>query len=58
MLSGGAAGHLFYLERYLSGGAMFLLTALFLFYAMTGGADAGDGAEDVSSPDVEALRVV
>ena len=34
MLGGFAAGHLFYFERYTAGVAMFLLTALFLFYAM------------------------
>jgi hypothetical protein len=60
MLSGGTAGHLFYLERYLSGGAMLLLTALFLFYAMTGGANAGDRGDDgiALSPDIENLRVI
>jgi hypothetical protein len=59
MLSGGTAGHLFYLERYLSGGAMFLLTALFLFYAMTGGTDAGDREENNSlSPSIEDLRAI
>jgi hypothetical protein len=48
MLSGGAAGNLFYLERYLPGGAMFLLTALFLFYAMTDTADTeSDDKEEV-----------
>jgi hypothetical protein len=35
MVCGGAAGHLFYLERYPSGLAMFALTALFLFFAMS-----------------------
>ena len=47
MLSGGTAGHLFYLERYLSGGAMFSLTALFLFYAMLASADAGNDEEEI-----------
>jgi hypothetical protein len=35
MLAGFAAGHLFYFERYWPGCAMFALTALFLFYALT-----------------------
>jgi hypothetical protein len=35
MLAGVMAGHLFYLERYASGIAMFGLTALFLFFAMS-----------------------
>ncbi|MDR1873720.1 MAG: hypothetical protein LBQ90_01720 [Synergistaceae bacterium] len=35
MAGGVAAGHLFYLERYTPGGAMFALTAMFLFFAMT-----------------------
>ncbi|MDR1622928.1 MAG: hypothetical protein LBS00_11190 [Synergistaceae bacterium] len=34
MFGGFAAGHLFYFERYTPGAAMFLLTALFLFYAL------------------------
>ena len=34
MLSGLAAGHLFYFERYTPGMAMFALAALFLFYAL------------------------
>jgi hypothetical protein len=47
MLSGGAAGHLFYLERYFPGGAMFLLTALFLFYAMIASPGAGNDEKEV-----------
>ncbi|MDR2176120.1 MAG: hypothetical protein LBO82_09340 [Synergistaceae bacterium] len=57
MLSSGAAGHLFYLGRYLSGGAMFLLTALFLFYAMADPASGGDGGEELS-PAVGELRAI
>ncbi|MDR2527423.1 MAG: hypothetical protein LBD04_00165 [Synergistaceae bacterium] len=34
MLSGFAAGHLFYFERYTPGMAMFALAALFLFYGL------------------------
>ena len=57
MLSSGAAGHLFYIGRYLPGGAMFLLTALFLFYAMADSADGGSDGEDIS-PALEELRAV
>ena len=54
MLTGATAGHLFYLEHYLSGAATFTLTALFLFYAM---ADLEYSGEDESySQDIEALR--
>jgi hypothetical protein len=56
MLSGGAAGNLFYLERYLPGGAMFLLTALFLFYAMTGLADAENDDKEEIPGSVTELR--
>ena len=35
MLTGATTGNLFYVERYHAGFAMFALTALFLFYAMS-----------------------
>lgn len=48
MLAGVATGHLFYIERFPSGLAMFALTALFLFYAMVGpdGIPAGHSTQD------------
>ena len=54
MLVGATTGHLFYLERYLSGAATFTLTALFLFYAM---ADLEyPGEDEENSQRVEELR--
>ncbi|MDR1378845.1 MAG: hypothetical protein LBJ36_07305 [Synergistaceae bacterium] len=52
MLAGFVAGHLFYFERYMPGCAMFTLTALFLFYALTNlhiGAEYAEYDEEFSS---------
>ncbi|GHV41887.1 hypothetical protein FACS1894187_23850 [Synergistales bacterium] len=58
MLSGVAAGNLFYLERVPSGAAMLVLTAVFLFYAMSNlslSRPADDSGED---SDLNAERVL
>ncbi|MDR2180095.1 MAG: hypothetical protein LBP21_07280 [Synergistaceae bacterium] len=46
MFGGFAAGHLFYFERYTPGMAMFLLTALFLFYALADLTPADENEEE------------
>jgi hypothetical protein len=46
MFGGFAAGHLFYFERYTPGVAMFVLTALFLFYAMADLTPAEESEEE------------
>ena len=51
MLCGATAGNLFYFERYWPGAAMFTLTALFLFYAMSDLAYS----EDAEEKDLEAV---
>jgi hypothetical protein len=57
MFGGVAAGHLFYFGRYLPGCAMFVLTALFLFYAMVGPQRGEEYVEEFfSAEEVEDLR--
>lgn len=57
MIAALAAGHLFYLERYVSGGTFFALTALFLFYALAEIVLPHEKA-DVSPLDPEARRIL
>jgi hypothetical protein len=54
MAGGLLSGHLFYLERYVPGGAMLVLTAVFLFYAL--GDPIRALGEEKGEDGLEALR--
>jgi hypothetical protein len=58
MAAGAAAGHLFYFDRYISGGAMLLLTAVFLFYAGIDSTEAGEPDAETSEELARSLEAL